>query len=475
MIKNLTIRTKVFLTGILCLAFTNSAWAHVKWFTDGSYADRPLTIGEITTPVFWSIFALCVLVISAGVLLDYLLTRAPKYIQINNWLVKRKTYSPLVMRVAAAMLFILSWQSNAMLAPTLLVPTNFVWVAWMQFILAFLLLFEKTVPIAGLGCMALYIIGNFIFHPFHMLDYSLFLGVGAYLLTCYHPKEKIRSVGLTMLYITLGFALCWVALEKFVYKDWSLYLLKEHPQLAMGLNYDFFIISAAFVEFGLGYLLLVNLLQRPLAVLITIVFFLTTTVFGKIEVIGHTIIHASLIVFLLEGPSPFYHRLTKWLKSIGKRILVNALFFIGFFFLLLYAYYQMADNKYHNKQDFLSNKPEHAHTQIDLAGNPIQELPSISMEIFKDKMGGYNLHFILHNFKFTPENVNKNTLYNEGHAHLHINGEKVGRIYGEWYYLGALPPGTYEITVTLNSNNHDDFVIRGVPIEDSKTIVVPHM
>lgn len=473
MFKHSAFTIKVFFTFLLCFAFLNNASAHVKWFTDGSYADRPLTVGEITTPVFWGMLGLCLLVIAGGVWLDYYLSGLPKYRQFDNWLDGHKFYSPMVMRVAAAMLFILSWQSNAMLAPTLVVPTQYIWVGWMQFILAFLLLFPKTVPIAGLGCIFLYLVGNFIYHPFHMLDYFLYLGVGSYLLTCYHPREKIRAYGLSALYIALGFSLCWVALEKFVYKDWSLYLLKEHPQLAMGFNYDFFITSIAFVEFGLGYLLLVNLLQRPLAVIITIVFVLTTTVFGKIEVIGHTLIHGSLIVFLLDGPSPFYHRLMRWLKNLGKRILASSIFFITFFFILLFAYFAMAEDKYSNKQNSLMHNPDHMHPKIELAGNPLDELPSVWMDINKDPMGGYNLHFTLRNFKFTPENVNSGVVYNEGHAHLHVNGEKVGRIYSEWYYLAPLPPGTYEITVTLNSNDHEDFVIRGVPIEDSKTIVVP--
>lgn len=473
MLRSSATLSKIGITFLLCLFFQDNLFAHVKWFTDGSYADRPLSISEIINPIFLGLLALCLVVIGAGVWFDFKISTSPKYIQLDSWLAQHKAYSPLVMRVAAAMLFLLSWQSNAMLAPTLTVPENYLWVGWFQFVLAFLLLFTRTVPLAGLGIMVLFIIGNFVYHPFHMLDYSLFLGVGAFLLTCYHPKEKIRSAGLAALYITVGFSLCWVALEKFVYKDWSLYLLKEHPQLALGLNYEFFISSAAFVEFGLGYLLLVNLLQRPLAVIITIVFFLTTTVFGKTEIIGHTLVHGSLVVFLLEGPSPFYHRLTNWLKNLPKRITINSVAFLLFFFLMLFTYFQMADNKYTRKQKYLSQKPEHQHTQIELAGNPRNELPSVWMDIEKDMMSGYNLHFTLRNFRFTPENVNKGIMYNEGHAHLHINGQKVARIYSEYYHLPELDPGTYEITVTLNSNNHDDFVIRGVPIEDSKTIVVP--
>ena len=72
------------------------------------------------------------------------------------------------------------------------------------------------------------------------------------------------------------------------------------------MNLRFFLLAAAFVECSLGYLLIINLLQRPLALTIALVFFGTTLVFGKTEVIGHTLIHAALIVFLLQGPGSVF-------------------------------------------------------------------------------------------------------------------------------------------------------------------------
>jgi hypothetical protein len=291
----------LFLLPLLMVGLQASA--HVKWFTDGSYADKPLTFSEVISPIFLWLLALCIVVIAAGVWLDQKISGSSWYLKLDQWLDSQKQHSVLVMRITAAMLLVLSWEGGAVLAPTLLVPSDYEWLGWYQFALAILLIFPRTVPLAGLGIASLWVIGSVIFHPFHMLDYSLFLGAGLYLFLGVKEERK-KLIGLTFLYLTVGFSLCWVALEKLVYKDWSMYIVKEHPQLALGLNYDFFITSAAFVEFSLGFLLLVCLLQRPLAVIITLVFFLTTTVFGKVEVIGHTLIHGSLIVFLLEGPVP---------------------------------------------------------------------------------------------------------------------------------------------------------------------------
>ena len=39
------------------------------------------------------------------------------------------------------------------------------------------------------------------------------------------------GTGIPALYATIGFSLCWVALEKIVYPRWALYLLEQHPQL----------------------------------------------------------------------------------------------------------------------------------------------------------------------------------------------------------------------------------------------------
>lgn len=136
----------------------------------------------------------------------------------------------------------------------------------------------------------------------------------------------------------MGFSLCWVALEKIVYPQWALYLLDQHPQLTLGLEMRFFLLAAAFVEFSLGYLLIINLLQRPLALVITIVFFLTTTVFGKLEVIGHTPIHAALIVFLLQGPGTTWQPPIACHRKLGLRTAFAAVNFALLLALLLPLY-----------------------------------------------------------------------------------------------------------------------------------------
>ncbi|HEX6041646.1 MAG TPA: hypothetical protein VFZ20_26575, partial [Longimicrobium sp.] len=120
--------------------------------------------------------------------------------------------------------------------------------------------------------------------------------------------------------------------------QWALYVLDQHPQLALGFDVRFFLLGAAFVEFSLGYLLIINLLQRPLALVITLVFFTTTLVFGKLEVIGHTPIHAALVVFLLEGQGSVYRPPITFHKRMGLRTAFAAVNFAVLLAILLPLY-----------------------------------------------------------------------------------------------------------------------------------------
>jgi hypothetical protein len=312
------------------------AHAHVKWFAEFSFADRPLTVGQAATPAFFALAVLSMAVIGAMVLLDRWLQDAAWYRGVNDWLAARRGEALLVMRIGVFATLLLAWQADALLAPELRVWAG--WIGWLQFLFALLLLFPRTVPIAGGGLIALYLLGGARFGAFHLLDYLFFAGAGWYLLVSRARGERIRGTGLPALYATVGFSLCWVALEKVVYPQWALYLLDQHPQLALGLDMRFFLLAAAFVEFSLGYLLIINLLQRPLALVITIVFFLTTTVFGKLEVIGHTPIHAALIVFLLQGPGTTYQPPIAFHRKLGLRTAFAAVNFAILLAILLPLY-----------------------------------------------------------------------------------------------------------------------------------------
>lgn len=89
-------------------------------------------------------------------------------------------------------------------------------------------------------------------------------------------------------------------------------------------------------------------------------------------------------------------------------------------------------------------------------------VPTVSIELHPDA-SGYNLHLAANNFRFTPENVNRENVPNEGHAHLYINGEKIARLYSEWHHLprAMFRQGLNRVRVLLNANDHSAWGFSG--------------
>ena len=98
--------------------------------------------------------------------------------------------------------------------------------------------------------------------------------------------------------------------------------------------------------------------------------------------------------------------------------------------------------------------------------------PDVRIMVTKDPMSGHNLHVITENFTFAPTAASGPHVAGQGHAHVYANGEKLGRLYGSWMHLDALPAGEVEIEVTLNANDHRQFTIGGTPVSAKTTIDV---
>jgi len=113
----------------------------------------------------------------------------------------------------------------------------------------------------------------------------------------------------------------------------------------------------------------------------------------------------------------------------------------------------------------------HDHGRFDIpAGQP---LPQVEIAVRPDPMKGWNVQIQVQNFQFAPEQIDRPGAWNAGHAHLYVNGRKLTRIYGPWYYLDGLPRGNHQILVTLNTNGHQDLYANGRRIEASTTVSVP--
>lgn len=345
------------------------ASAHVKWFAEFSFLDQPLSFQDALTPLLIGFTIASAIAMTATVFIDTKLEELSLYKRIREWLDGQRDQGTLILRIAMGATFLLSWQADTLLAPYLEVQAL---IGWVQFILLLLLLFPQTTPLAGLGTIILWLVGVQTFGVFYMLDYIAFVGIGTWLLLSQAKSENTRELGIPALYFTVGFALAWLAMEKVIYPDWGYDILSQIPEYTFGLPQDFFLIAAAFVEFTLGYLLIIGLLGRPLSLVITLVFFSTTIIFGKVEIIGHTHIHAALLVFLLYGPGKHYPAPIDIHHKISWRMAFAAVNYVVLLFLFLWIFtfgaqasYQHAVSENITEADIVTCEDEMASIEIN--------------------------------------------------------------------------------------------------------------
>ena len=111
----------------------------------------------------------------------------------------------------------------------------------------------------------------------------------------------------------------------------------------------------------------------------------------------------------------------------------------------------MAQDRFHDK---------HSHgNELHLPSGP--DTPSVRATIKADPAGGYNLHVMVKNFRFAPENASGKHVAGEGHGHIYVNGEKIARLYGEWFHIQKLPEDGAIVGVTLNANDHRNIIVDG--------------
>ncbi len=116
----------------------------------------------------------------------------------------------------------------------------------------------------------------------------------------------------------------------------------------------------------------------------------------------------------------------------------------------------------------------HSHAP-GVAGGAVELWAPVNPELVAevDPAGGLHVRIITENWQWAPEEVNLPARPGVGHAHIYANGEKLSRVYGPYHYVPDLSPGTYQIKVDLNDNQHNALTVNGAPLETTIEVTIP--
>ncbi len=180
---------------------------------------------------------------------------------------------------------------------------------------------RETCAFAAFGMCVLYVHAAFAYGVFHMLDYVFFPGLAVYLALTWARSPRALRMRVPVLCGSLSFSLMWTAVEKFLYPQWTVAVLLQHPQMTLGFDWPIVLAIAGFIEFSLAFYLATGRgLLRLGAATFMAVFLSAMPEFGYLDLIGHVPIVAILLVVCMGGASS----LQNTLRLPGRGVVVNA-------------------------------------------------------------------------------------------------------------------------------------------------------
>jgi hypothetical protein len=296
------------------------ASAHVKWFCAYNVAGQPEGLENVLCPDFEFLVGLSILALMAGALLEGTPVGAAMLRAIDRvtWLVRDNL--EMIFRAACAFFFIAIWGAGGiLLTPEL--KTSSALVGAIQLGIAAGMLSRRTMPLSALGIATLFAIGVREYGAFHLADYPIFLGVAVYLALVGLQKDLFGARPIDVLRWTAGVTLMWASIEKWAYPEWSYPLFVQHPGMALGFTPDFYMRAAGAVEFALAFALIwTPLVRRIAAVMLTAMFVSAVVPFGKIDLIGHSLIVVSLLGIIADDGGKAARLRDSWLLPFAYAV-----------------------------------------------------------------------------------------------------------------------------------------------------------
>ncbi|WP_428484567.1 hypothetical protein [Rhodopila sp.] len=299
----------------------------MKWFSPIAHAtEAPIALTRVLTPTFGLVCGGFLLMIFLGFVADGEVARRWPRLASSGPL--HADLEEKLIRLATGAFFLLLWDNgakvawghgSAILTPEL-VATNG-WMGPLQAAIAVSVAWRRGCLFAAAGICVLYGYAIALFGIFHMTDYVFFPTLAAYLAISAIRGRRALALLVPLVSGGLAFGLMWTAVEKFVYPQWTLYIVAEHPDLAFGFPWPFAVTVAGFVEFTLAFHVMTGRgLVRFSAAAYAAIFLAAIPEFGHLDAVGHILIVGILAVVCLRGASP----LQRLLGVVERTPLANA-------------------------------------------------------------------------------------------------------------------------------------------------------
>jgi hypothetical protein len=295
-------RPALFLVSLVVslLLTVSTATAHVKWFVNCNVSDNPLPAQAVLTTTFVAFFAAFLVLLCLGCAVERTALGANVSQRLDHYMEAFHRRADDLLRSVAAVFFALLWADGGLIITPELKATS-IWLSAVQLLIPLYMFGRATLPAAGVGIVVLYVYGVAAYGLFHMLDYPVFLGLGAFFALSVSQDVRLLTLRFDFLRWTVASSLLWPSIEKFVYPGWVAPIALAHPEITLGFDVATVVTAAGVVEFGLSFALFWTPLVRRIAALVLIAVLTAATFdFGKVDGIGHLLIIAILIVIFAQ-------------------------------------------------------------------------------------------------------------------------------------------------------------------------------
>lgn len=317
------LRPRLQLVAATMLAFVGNvliagtASAHVKWFCAYDITGSPRGLENVLCAEFEYLFGLSVLALLAGGLFEGTFVGAALLRAMDRATAFLRDNIELLFRAGTGFFFVAIWAvGGILLTPEL--KTDSTLIGALQLAIAAGMLSRRTMPFSALGIGVIFAIAVWEYGVFHLADYPVFLGVAIYLALTGLQRDFYGKTPLDLVRWSAGITLMWASVEKWAYPEWSFPLIAQHPGMTLGFDAEFFMRAAGAVEFALAFALLwTPLVRRVAAIMLAGMFISAVISFGKVDLIGHTLI--VVVLFAIIGDNRGDRQLVKypWLMPVG--------------------------------------------------------------------------------------------------------------------------------------------------------------